>query len=188
MLYVCENTQCCSAQTVTHLQANLEGHTNKVSYVCANFTVTGSVEAVIDLQVAMSLECDGLNLVLLTVSMPYAAALIESSATSSPPASDDVDTTKSSSPIVGSGPPLTYGFGSIYETVGLTGALILMAGTTIWWLCKNQTKSELCAATKLSKLIKWLRVVLMADISLPYRTAIIVGDEHKIVEFILLYK
>jgi hypothetical protein len=76
------------------------------------------------------------------------------------------------------------GFGSIYETVGFTGALILMFGTSIWSLCKKQatrvyitTESELYAATEISKFIKWLGI-LMADVGLPYRTAIVVGEDN----------
>ena len=133
----------------------------------------------------MSPEPQGLNLVFPKVNMPSVAALIASSTTSSRPSSEEVDTAPSSSPIVGPGPPLTdgfvdAGFGSIYETVGFTGALILMATTAIWWLCKKQAtltystteSAELYAATEISKFIKWLRV-LMADIGLPYRTQLL---------------
>jgi hypothetical protein len=77
------------------------------------------------------------------------------------------------------------GIGSVFETVGFTGALILMFGTAIWWLCKKQatlaystTESELYAATEISKFIKWLRV-LMADVGLPYQTAIVVGEDNE---------
>ena len=78
------------------------------------------------------------------------------------------------------------GFGSIHETAGFTGTLILMANTAIWWLCKKQgtlaystTKSEMYPATEISKFIKWLRD-LMADIGLPYhRTAIVVGEDNE---------
>ena len=123
--------------------------------------------------------------------MPSVAVLVPSSATSSPPSSDDVDTAKSSSPIVGPGPPLTDGFvdarfSSIYETVGFTGALILIANTLIWWLYKKQatltystTESEFYAATEISKFIKWLCVLLIADIGLPYRTAIVVDEDNE---------
>jgi hypothetical protein len=73
--------------------------------------------------------------------------------------------------VIGSDPPPTEGyvdagFGSIYETVGFTGALIAMFGTAVWWLCRKQVtlaystaESELYAATEISKFIKWLRVL-----------------------------
>ena len=57
-----------------------------------------------------------------------------------------------------------------------------------WGLCKkpqatlaySTTKSELYAATEISKFIKWLGV-LMADIGLPYRTAIVVVEDNEAV-------
>ena len=52
-------------------------------------------------------------------------------------------------------------------------------------LCKKQatlaystTESELYAATEISKFIKWL-CVLMADVGLPYETAIVVGEDNE---------
>jgi hypothetical protein len=158
--------------------------------VNVDFLISGSVAAVIDHQVAMSSEPDGHALVFPNVDMPSVAALVAASSPGAASAPDTVPTTKSSSPIVGFEPPLTdgfvdAGFGSIYETIGFTGALILMSGTSIWWLCKKQatlaystTESELYAATEISKFIKWLRV-LMADIGLPYRTAIVVGEDNE---------
>jgi hypothetical protein len=177
-----------SKNTIARLHVNLEGHTNEVSSVSADFTVSGSVGAVIDTAVAMSPEPDETTLTFTPVNMPSVASIVNASHSSSPP--DDVKTTKSTSPIVGLGPPLTEGFvdagfGSVFETVGFTGALILMFGTAIWWLCKKQatlaystTESELYAATEISKYIKWLRV-LMADVGLPYRTAIVVGEDNE---------
>jgi hypothetical protein len=86
-----------------------------------------------------------------------------------------------SSPVIGVlGTPLTEqgvvdaGFGSIYETVGFTGAtlLILMLGTVMGWLFKKQsmltysmTKLELYAAREILKFIKWLHI-LMAEVML----------------------
>jgi hypothetical protein len=86
-----------SANTVARLHVNLEGYTNEVSSVCADFTITGSVAAVIDQQVAMSSEPDGHTLIFPSVDMPSVAALLASSAPSSAPASVAVTTTKSSS-------------------------------------------------------------------------------------------
>jgi hypothetical protein len=89
----------------------------------------------------MSSEPDGQDLVFPSVNMPLVGSLVGASESSSDP--EDIKMTKSSSPIVGFGAPLTEGFvdakfGSLYETVGFTGALILMPGTAIWWLCKKQ--------------------------------------------------
>ena len=60
-----------------------------------------------------------------------------------------------------------------------------MANTAICWLCKKQTalaysttESELYAATEIPKFIKRLRV-LMADIGLPHRTDIVVGEDNE---------
>jgi hypothetical protein len=119
--------------------------------------------------------------------MPSVASIVAASESETIP--DEVEMTKSTNPMTGLGPRLTEGFvdagfGSIYEIVGFTGALILMFGTTIWWLCKKQatlastTKSELYAVTEISKFIKWL-CVLMADVGLPYRTAIVVGEDNE---------
>ena len=74
VLFVRENVQRCimyrrSTSTLARLRDNLEGHTNDVSSVCAQFTVTASVAAVIDQQVAMSPEPQGLNLVFPQVNM-----------------------------------------------------------------------------------------------------------------------
>jgi hypothetical protein len=78
-----------------------------------------------------------------SVNMPstVASVLLKLSVSSASP--DEVETSKSASPIIGLGPPLTEGyvdagFGSVFETVGFAGALILMFGTAIWWLCKKQ--------------------------------------------------
>jgi hypothetical protein len=193
VLFVRENperciTYCRSKVTLNLLHTNQEGHTNEVASVSADFVVTGSTAAVIDTAIAMSSEPEGNALTFPSVNMPSVASLV--AATTTPFHSDDVDTTKSSSPVIGVGPPLTdgfidAGFGSIYETVGFTGALILMFGTAVWWLCKKQatlaystTESELYAATEISKFIKWLRV-LMADVGLPYRTAIVIGEDNE---------
>jgi hypothetical protein len=136
VLFVRENPERCimysrSKDTIARLHTNLEGHTNEVSSISADFTVTCSVGAVIDEAVAMSSEPDGKNLTFTSVNMPSVASLVNASESSDK--HDDVDTTKSASPIVGFGPPLTEGFvdagfGSIYETVGFTGALILIFG------------------------------------------------------------
>ena len=101
----------------------------------------------------MSPEPQGRDLIFPSVNMPTVASLHAASRSSSLPAS--IKTSKSTSPVIGVGPPLTEGFvdagfGSIYETVGFTGAVILMSGTAVWWLCKKQatlaystTESEL---------------------------------------------
>jgi hypothetical protein len=187
--YVGEHIERCimyprSPDTLVRLHTNLEGHTNEVSSISAEFEVTGSVAAVIDHENVMSSEPDGSQLTFPSVNMPSVTALISTTA------SDPVDTTESSSPIIGIDPPLTdgfvdAGFGSIYDTIGFTGALVLMSHSAIWWLCKKQatlaystTESELYAATEISKFIKWLRV-LMADVGLPYRTAIVVGEDNE---------
>jgi hypothetical protein len=59
-----------------------------------------------------------------------------------------------------------------------------MFGTSIWWLCKKQatiaystSESKLYAATEIAKFIKWLRIV-MADVGLPYCTAIVVSEDN----------
>jgi hypothetical protein len=67
------------------------------------------------------------------------------------------------------------------------GALILVFGTAIWWSCKKQAtlgcsiteESELCAGMEISKFILkcWLRV-LIADVGLPHRTVIVVGEDN----------
>ena len=79
-----------------------------------------------------------------------------------------VSATKSTSPIFICDPPLTDGmvdasFGTIFEVVGFTGALISMLGTAIWWLCRKQAtiayntaESELYAATDIGKFLEWL--------------------------------
>jgi hypothetical protein len=100
-----------------------------------------------------------------------------------------VSANKSTSPIFICDPPLTDGmvdasFGTIFEVVGFTGALISMIGTAIWWLCRKQAtiayntaESELYAATDIGKFLKWLRL-LMADLGLPYKNAISVGEDN----------
>jgi hypothetical protein len=193
VLFVRENPERClmyrrPARTIARLRTNLEGHNNEVSAISAEFIITGSVAAVIDSAVVMSPEPQGRELIFPSVHMPTVASLHASSQSSSLPAS--IKTSKSTSPVIGVGPPLTEGFvdagfGSIYETVGFTGAVILMSGTAVWWLCKKQatlaystTESELYAATEISKFVKWLRV-LMADVGLPYHTAIVVGEDNE---------
>jgi hypothetical protein len=104
----------------------LEGHTDHVSSVSADFTITCLVAAVIDNAVAMSSAPDGKDLTFTSVNMPLVASLIGASKSAN--ALDEVEMTKSSSPVIGVGPPLTKdfvdaGFGSIYETIGFTGAL-----------------------------------------------------------------
>ena len=152
------------------------------------------IATVLDQQVDTSSAHDGHKLIFPSVHVLSSVAssmLIASSATSSALASFDITATKkSSSPIVGLGPPLTdgfvdTGFGSIYEPVGFTGGLILVSSTSIWWICKKQatlayyysiTKPELYATTEISKLITWL-CVLMADTVLPYFTATVIVDK-----------
>jgi hypothetical protein len=111
----------------------------------------------------MSSEPEDKALSFTSVNMPSVASLVAASESSGVP--DEVKTDKSTSPVIGFGPPLTEGFvdagfGSIYETIGFTGALILMFGSAVWWLCKKQatlaystTESELYAATEISKFI-----------------------------------
>jgi hypothetical protein len=132
----------------------------------------------------MSPDPPGIALTFPTVGMLTVAAITQATAPADRNDKSNVKTTKSSCPVVGFDPPHTEGFvdagfDSIYKTVGFTGALILMFGTDVWWLCKKQatiaysiSESELYAATEISKFIKWLRV-LMADVGLPYRTAIV---------------
>ena len=104
-----------SAQTLARLRANLEGHTNEVSSVCAQFTMTGSVATVIAQQVAMSSEPQ-FGLPDCQHAFRCCTHSIHSSTTSSPPTSDNVvDTAKSSSPIVGSGPPLSDGILTVFR-------------------------------------------------------------------------
>jgi hypothetical protein len=139
--------------------------------------------------VAMSPEPPGITLTFPSVHMPSVASIVQ--ATDRDPPGSTGSPTISSSPMVGLNPPpnegfVDAGFGSIYETVGFTGALIAMFGTAVWWLCKKQAtlaystaESELYAATEISKFIKWLRI-LMADVVLPYRTAIVVGEDNEV--------
>jgi hypothetical protein len=168
---------------------NLEGHTSQVSSASADFLISGSVAAVIDQAVAMSSEPDGHELMFPSVNMPSVAALLASSEPA-PATPVDVPTTQSSSPILGFGPPLTdgfvdAGFGSVFKTIGFTGAIIQMAGTSVWWLSSKKqatlaystTESKLCAAAEISKFIKRIRV-LMADVGLPHCTAIFVGEDN----------
>jgi hypothetical protein len=116
-----------------------------IATMSADFTITARFSRcrVNDTAIAMSPEPDG-KVFLLTfpsVNMPTITSIIKASESSASP--DEVETSESSSPIIGLGlPPLTEGyvdagFGSVFETVGFTGALILMSGTAIWWLCKK---------------------------------------------------
>jgi hypothetical protein len=176
---------CRLTATLKHLHVNLEGHVNHVSAISADFLLSGSTAAVID----SGPEPPGVALSFPSVRMPTVAYITRAS-TDSGSKKRDVSTTPSTCQIVGLDPPPTEGFvdagfGSIYETIGYTGALILMFGTSIWWLCKKQatiaystSESELYAATEIAKFIKWLRV-LMADVGLPYRTAIVVGEDNE---------
>ena len=127
VLFVRENHERClmyrrSPATLARLRVNLEGHTTEVSSIMAEFTITGSVAAVIDSAIVMSSEPEGRTLNFPSVNMPYVASLLGSSQSKHVPRT--IQTTKSTSPIIGVGPPLTEGFvdagfGSIYETVGL---------------------------------------------------------------------
>jgi hypothetical protein len=132
LLFVRENPERCimyrrSPTTLKCLHENLEGLTHEVSSISADFVINCSVGAVLDDSMAMSSEPDGTELTFAPVDMPSVASIV--AASDSATSLDDVTTTKSSSPVVGLGPPLTEGFvdagfGSIYETVGFTGALI----------------------------------------------------------------
>jgi hypothetical protein len=136
----------------------------------------------------MSSKPDGKDLTFTMVNIPSVESLVAARKSSS--TLDDMEMTKLSSPVICFGPPLTEGFvdagfGSINETIGFTGALILMFGTSIWWLCKKQvtlaystTESDLYAATEMSKFIKWLHI-LMADVGLTYHTVIVVGEDNE---------
>jgi hypothetical protein len=97
----------------------------------ADFVVTGSVAAVIiDEVVAMSSEPEDKELTFTSVDMPSVASLVTASESSSIP--DKLETRKSSSPVIGFGPPLTEGFlmqvsvASMKPLAGFTGALILV--------------------------------------------------------------
>ena len=73
------------------ISVNLKSHINdKVSSVCSDFTITKSVAAVIEKQVATSHELDNHNLIILSVVMPAVAMLIVCSAMPSAPASVDI--------------------------------------------------------------------------------------------------
>jgi hypothetical protein len=193
LLFIRENPERClmyrrHASTPSQLHLNLAGQASEVSVISAKFHIAGSVGTVIDMAVAMSPEPPGSVLTFPAVDMPSVASIIQASDSSKK--RDKVDTTPSSSPVIGIDPPPTEGyvdadFGSIYETIGFTGALIAMFGTAVWWLCRKQAtlaystaESELYVAAEISKFIKWLRV-LMADVGLPYQTAIVLGEDNE---------
>ena len=126
-----------------------EGHANEGSSVHEDFSVVGSVTAVIDQQVARSAE---------PVDAPSVATLVAPSGASSALASIAIAATKSSCSIAGSRPPLTDGFldagsGGIYKNVGFTGALVLdVSGAQIWWSCKKQAALA-CSALSIELLV-----------------------------------
>ena len=97
--------------------------TNKVSLLCADFIITGSVAAVIDV----------LNPVAITWSFQLWTCLVFIQSLLAYIAI----TKSSSSPFVGFGPHLTDGFvhdgfANIYETADFTHAIILISGASIW--------------------------------------------------------
>lgn len=77
-------------------------------------------------------------------------------------------TTQSTAPIAVLGPPPTEGMmdanhGSIFETVGYSGILLMMLGTVVVYMSKKQAtayyntaESEMYAATDMGKLLKWI--------------------------------
>jgi hypothetical protein len=87
-------------------------------------------------------------------------------------------------------PPPTEGemdanHGSVFETVGFTGVVLLALGTVFYYLSQKQAtsayntaESELYAATSAGKFVKWLRV-WMSDIGLPYTAPIPMGEDNE---------
>jgi hypothetical protein len=166
------------SDSLLHLKKKLEGFSSPVvgSISGPDFLVASKSVSVLYDEVAMSSEPDEVDLNFNDVLMPCVSSL-------------SAKVIPSKNPLQRNMPPSTdgfvdAGFGSVYETVGFTGACVLISGTAFWWLSKKQatlaystTESELTAATDMSKFVKWLRV-LMADIGLPYHSAIVVGEDN----------
>jgi hypothetical protein len=107
VLFVQENPERCimyhrSPASVARLNLNLEGHTNHVSSISADFIIDCSVAAVVDDSVATSHEPDGATLTFSPVNIPSITSII--AASESGTILDEVETTKSANPMTGFGP------------------------------------------------------------------------------------
>jgi hypothetical protein len=94
------------------------------------------------------------------------------------------------SPITVLTPPPTEGemdanHGSVFETVGFSGVVLLSLGTVFFFLSQKQAttaykteESELYAATAAGKVVKWVRV-WMADMGIPFQDPIPMGEDNE---------
>jgi hypothetical protein len=178
LLFFRENPERClmyrrPSSMITQMHVNLEGHANQVSAVSADFDITGSVCAVIDSAVAMSPEPPEIELAFPTVDMPSIASIVR--ATDSSSKSDDITTTKSSSPVVGFDPPPTKGSMRqlASQALSLQYSELPFGGSA-----RNRPPSP-TALRSLNYKPRLKSPNSSNDVGLPYKTAIIVGEDNE---------